>query len=83
MKQKDILTIIAVVVISAIFSTVIAGKIIAPPKNRSKQIDVVSPISSAFSTPSSKYFNSQSIDPTQLIQIGTGGNQPSPFGTGN
>jgi hypothetical protein len=80
MKQKDIALIAIVVFMSAVFSYVISNKIITAPSSN-QQVQVVAPISSNFNAPSSTYFNSQSIDPTQLIQIGNNSNN-NPFGNG-
>lgn len=78
MKQKDIILIVVVSVISGIISLFVSHALFAPAKTRQQQIEVVGAISSSFSTPDTKYFNSQSVDPTQLIQIGTS-NNPNPF----
>ncbi len=78
MKQKDIVTIVIVVFVSIVLSVVISGKIFAPPKARQQQVEAIQSISTNFPLPSKKYFNSQSIDPTQLIQIGNNSNQ-TPF----
>jgi hypothetical protein len=81
MKQKDLATIGAAIIFSAVFSYIISGKIITTPNNRQQQIETVSAISPNFPTASAKYFNSSSVDPTQLIQIGQNSNS-SPFGNG-
>ena len=78
MKQKDIALIIVVAFVSAIMSVVISGKIFAPPKNRQQKVAAVQAISTDFPKPDSKYFNSSSIDPTQLIQITNNANT-APF----
>ncbi len=78
MKQKDIILIVVVGIISGIVSLFISNALFAPPATRQQQIEKVGAISSSFSSPDSKYFNSQSVDPTQLIQIGTSTN-PNPF----
>jgi hypothetical protein len=78
MKQKDILTIVAAVIASVIVSLLVSSKVFAPPKDRMQQVEVIPSISSNFNLPDSKYFNSGSIDPTQLIQIG-GNNTSNPF----
>ena len=78
MKQKDIVLIIVVVFISAVFSLVVSSVLISSPKNRQQKVEVVDPITSDFKTPDSKYFNANSIDPTKLIQIGDS-NNPQPF----
>jgi hypothetical protein len=78
MKQKDIATLIVIAAISAIVSFIISGKIFVTPANRQQKVEVVDVIDSSFQTPSSKYFNSSSIDPAQLVQIGSNNNQ-NPF----
>lgn len=74
MKQKDFLLIAVVVIISGVIAMVISGKIISAPKNRQQEVEVITPISADFNDPDKRYFNAESIDPTQLIQIGSGSN---------
>jgi hypothetical protein len=78
MKQKDIVLIVIIVLISGILSLFVSKAIFAPPKNRQQQVDVVQPITADFPKPDSHYFNSSAIDPTQLITIGQNAN-PNPF----
>jgi hypothetical protein len=78
MKQKDILLIAVVIIISTVVSVLLCNKLISSPKNRHQKVEVVDPISAEFKQPDAKYFNSNSIDPTQTIQIG-GNNNPQPF----
>jgi hypothetical protein len=80
MKQKDIVLIIVVVFISGVVSLVLSNMLISSPKNRQEKVEVVEPISAEFDTPKKddKYFNSQAIDPTQIIRIGDSNNQ-QPF----
>lgn len=78
MKQKDIALIIIIAAISGIASFFISGAVFAPAKDRQQNVEVVDAITSDFPEPSKDYFNSNSVDPTQLIQIGTSTN-PSPF----
>jgi hypothetical protein len=80
MKQKDIALIIIIVFISGIVSFVVSGKLFAS-SNGHQSVETVDKISSGFNVPDSTYFNSNSIDPTQLIQIGNSTN-PNPFNTG-
>ena len=75
MKQKDVALIIVIAFISAIASLLISGKIFVTPANRQQKVEVVDVIDSNFQTPSPKYFNPKSIDPTQLVQIGDNNNQ--------
>lgn len=81
MKQKDIALIIVIAFISAIFSFFISGKIFVTPKGRQQQVQVIDVIKSDFVPPSTKYFNKDSIDPTQLVTIGNNNNQ-NPFNGG-
>ena len=77
MKKKDLTLIIVVTIISAVFSIVISSVFISSPKTRITKVEVVQPITSAFPLPDKKYFNTNSIDPTQLITIGNNtNNQP-------
>lgn len=77
MKQKDIALILVVVFISGVFSIIVTKLLITTPKNRQEKVEVVESISPDLTAPSTKYFNSKSIDPTQIIKIGnTNNNQP-------
>jgi hypothetical protein len=78
MKQKDISVIIVVAFLSAIISFVLSGKIFVTPENRQQAVEVVDPITTDFQLPDSRYFNSNSINPTLDSQLGTDTNQ-NPF----
>ena len=78
MKQKDLILIIVVVFISGVFSIIISNLLISSPKNRQEKVEVVEPITAEFTQPSDKYFNKQSVDPTQMIKI-DGNNNHQPF----
>jgi len=78
MKQKDIVLIIIIGFVSAVVSFIVSGHIFVTPANRQQQVEVVGAIRSDFEQPNSKYFNSKSIDPTQLVTIGNNDNQ-NPF----
>ncbi len=78
MKQKDIIIIIVVVFISGVASFFISNALFSSPQKRTVEVEVVEPISTEFKTPDPQYFNSKSIDPTKLIQIGNQDNQ-QPF----
>jgi hypothetical protein len=78
MKQKDIALIVGIVIISAVVSLFISKAIFATPKSRQQQVDVVQPITADFPKPDGRYFNSSSVDPTQLITIGQNNNS-DPF----
>lgn len=79
MKQKDIALIIVIVAISGVVSFLASRWIFAKPADRQQKAEIVDVITSDFPTPDSKYFNSNAVDPTQLIQIGNSTN-PNPFG---
>lgn len=78
MKQKDIALIVFVAGISAVASYAISHLIFAAPANRQQQVSVVSPINTSFATPDQKFFNNQSIDPAELIEVGSS-NNTNPF----
>jgi hypothetical protein len=78
MKQKDVALIAVIVIISAVISILLSKSIFASPKNRQQQVEVVQPITAIFPKPDSRFFNSSSYDPTQLITIGNN-NNTNPF----
>lgn len=78
MKQKDIALIIVLVAISAVVSFLLSGWLFAAPKDRQQEVEKVDVITSDFEQPNSKYFNANSVNPTQNIKIGPGEN-PNPF----
>jgi len=77
MKQKDIALILIIIFMSAIFSLVISNFVFGSNK-KTLTADVVTAITPEFNEPDKKYFNDQSIDPTQIIRIGDNANQ-QPF----
>ncbi len=81
MKQKDVALLIVVVIIAGVFSFMISNFLLIPAAGRQAEVEVVSPISSEFVDPDEKYFNSQSVNPTQIIRIGEGENT-DPFSNG-
>ena len=78
MKQKDIALILVVAIVSGTISLFVARDIFTTSKDRKLQAEIVQPITTDFQTPGNKYFNSNSIDPTQKISIGDGQNT-APF----
>jgi Flp pilus assembly protein CpaB len=78
MKQNNIVTLIIIVVIAGLVSLTASKYIFTTAADRQQAVEVVPVITANLPTPSSTYFNSQSIDPTQLIQIGTTTNN-NPF----
>jgi len=80
MKVKDIAVIAVVVFISGLLSYFISSALFGSPNNLKTQVEVVEPITANFPEPDSRYFNSNSVNPTQTITIGDGQNQ-QPFQT--
>ncbi|MCA9324758.1 hypothetical protein KDA23_01675 [Candidatus Saccharibacteria bacterium] len=78
MKQKDIAMIVLIIGIAGIASFFVSKAIFASASAREQKAEVVDAITTTFTLPSDKYFNENSIDPTQLIQIGDGSNN-NPF----
>ena len=81
MKQKDIALILVIAVVSGVISFLVSGKIFVTPQNRSQKVEVVDKLSTDFQPPSNKYFNDQSVDPSQTVEVGENNNQ-SPFDGG-
>ncbi|MEI7683125.1 MAG: hypothetical protein WCJ24_02380 [Candidatus Saccharibacteria bacterium] len=78
MKQKDLVLIAAVVVISGTFSLLLSKYLFTVPKNRQAKVEVVQVISSDFPQPDTHYFNANAVDPTRNITIGDSTNS-QPF----
>ncbi len=80
MKKKDMPLIIISVFIGAVLSLILSNLIFGNTKNYKESVEVVDVITSEFNIPKKDdmYFNSKSIDPTQLIRIG-GSNNEQPF----
>lgn len=70
MKQKDILLLVVIGVISAVFSFILSNYFFAKPSSRNQQAEVVQPISATFTEPNKAYFNANAFDPTRQITIG-------------
>lgn len=75
MKQKDIALVIIVAAVSVVIAIFASRFLIGAMGGQEQRAEVVDPISSAFVQPDTKYFNQQSINPTQTIRIGDGQNQ--------
>ncbi len=72
MKSKDIMIIIGVAIVSAIFSYVISNAVFGGGNDTAKLLTApdVQPISAEFPQPDPKYFNKDSLNPTKNITIG-------------
>jgi hypothetical protein len=79
MKSKDIALIAVIAVISGVISILLSNMLFTSPDSRSTQVEVVTPLQSEFVRPPSQFYNSESINPTQTIQISPGQN-PKPIG---
>jgi len=72
MKSKDLITIIIIGIVSAVFSVVLSSKLFVTPESRHQTVEIVPVISSNFNqTDVQKYLNNKYIDPTVKIEIGT------------
>jgi hypothetical protein len=78
MKQKDLALIGVMVIVSAFLSLLLSRFFFSSSSNRSQNAEIVDAITSDFPQPPDKYFNLNSINPTQQIQIGENQN-PNPF----
>lgn len=75
MKQKDVALILVISFISAMLSFFVSNFLFSSNGNRQMKSDVVTAITTDFTEPSKKYFNDNSINPTQIIRIGDNTNQ--------
>lgn len=76
MKQKDLSIIIAVAFLSAIVSFLLSNKLFVTPENRQQKVEVVDVIRTDFERPNTRYFNTDSINPTQNSQLNTTNQTP-------
>lgn len=82
MKQKDIFLIVVVVIVSGTLSFVLSNILFGNQKKNIVQAEVVEAITSDFNEPDKRYFNKDSVDPTQNISIGENSNT-QPFSENN
>jgi hypothetical protein len=78
MKLKDWGVIGAVVLIAGVISFFVSNLILGGQRSPKLKVEVVEPISSNFPLPNTKYFNENSLNPTQEIKIGEDNNN-TPF----
>lgn len=78
MKSKDISLIVVIGIVSAVFALILSNLVFTSDNNRQEQVEIVEKISPDFNDPDKRYFNSESINPTQNITIGNGENE-TPF----
>jgi hypothetical protein len=79
LKQSDIAMLVLIVAISLIASYLVGDALINTSANREVEVQVISPISDQFTTPSADIFVDDFINPTELIEIGNSNNN-QPFG---
>jgi hypothetical protein len=76
MKSKDIFTLALIVIVATVFSSLLAGKIFSGgSKHHNLKAPVIQPIDRTFpdiknDSSYNSIFNSQALNPSQLIQIG-------------
>jgi hypothetical protein len=69
MKHKDIITLLVSGFIGGVASFILSNAIFGAPADRKTEVEVVTPINSEFKPLDERYFNSKSLNPTQLIKI--------------
>ncbi len=79
MKQKDIALIVIVAIVSAAVALALSNVLFGASRSQQKA-EVIDPITASFPAPDQRYFNANSVDPTQTITIGNQSNQ-TPFNT--
>ncbi|HVX23947.1 MAG TPA: hypothetical protein VG992_01230 [Candidatus Saccharimonadales bacterium] len=77
MKQKDIVLIVAVVILGAAIAIVISRMLFSPAQHQLQGVTAQA-VTATFPTPDQRYFNSNAFDPTQVIKIGQNTNS-NPF----
>ena len=78
MKQKDIALIIVIVFVTGVVAYFLSNLVVGKPGNQQQDVETVEPISAEFTAADKKYFNVESVNPTQTITIGDTPN-PQPF----
>lgn len=78
MKQKDIALYVVIGVVSLVVALFLSNVLLGGSKAKEQSAEVVEPISAVFAQPDTDYFNSESINPTEVIRIGGNDNQ-TPF----
>ena len=83
MKQKDIALIVLIAAVSAGLSFAVSHLVFGGGQDHQQTAAVVDVITTDFTTPDPKFFNTKSINAAKLIQVG-GGTNTNPFnGTGH
>lgn len=79
MKQGDIALVIIVAFIAGIMSFIITGMIFGKPTDLKTEVEKVEPITAEIPPADTRYFNADSINPTQIIRIGGEQDNSQPF----
>jgi hypothetical protein len=82
MKQKDIALVLVVCFVSAVLAFFLSNWLFGGEQSRGQKAETIDVITSEFRQPPEKYFNTRSVNPTKLIEIG-GNPNPNPFGNGS
>jgi len=77
LKKNDFYTLLVIIVIASTFSVILSRLLFKVETSKTK-VEVVKKIDDNFPLPPPEYFNSDSLNPTQLIKIDSGENQ-KPF----
>ena len=77
MKQKDVMLILVIVIVSGIVSFFVTGLLFGS-KTKDRTVEIVDTVSIDFPQPNQKYFNEKSIDPAQIIYLDNNDNT-NPF----
>lgn len=78
MKQRDILLIVVIGIVSVVVALVLSNFLFGSPDQKQQKAEVVDKITADFTAPDERYFNAESVDPTKSITIGDNAN-PTPF----
>jgi predicted metalloendopeptidase len=77
MKQQDIAIVLIIVFVAGLGTFFLAGKFVSPDSAK-QTAETVTAIDPNFTLPDSKYFSTNSINPTLKIEIAPGDNK-NPF----
>jgi flagellar basal body-associated protein FliL len=71
MKQKDIMIIIAVAIFGVVVALLLSNMIFVKAETKAQTVEKIDAITAEFNDEEvKKYVNSQSVNPSQLVEIG-------------
>lgn len=71
MKQKDIMIIIAVAIFGVVVALLLSNMIFVKAETKAQSVEKIDTITAEFNDEEvKKYVNSQSVNPSQLVEIG-------------